>query len=65
MLHAAELVEPDHLCGLCRAEGECKAVERALKAAEPLTERAEPLVRALVAAENAPDLDRDTRSLKG
>ena len=66
MLHAARLVEPDHLCGLCRAEGKCKALDRALKAAEPSVVRAEPLVRALVAAENAPDQDEKVaRSLEG
>jgi hypothetical protein len=66
MLHAARLVEPDHLCSLCRDEGECKALDRALKAAVPSEVRAEPLVRALVAAENAPDQDEKVaRSLEG
>ena len=66
MLHAAGLVEPDHLCGQCRAEGQCKALDRALKAAEPSGRRVEPLVRALVAAENARGQDdEDARSLEG
>ena len=53
MLHAAKLVEPDHLCGQCRGEGQCRALDRALKAAVTTGEAAEPLARALVAAENA------------
>jgi sulfate permease, SulP family len=66
MLHATRLVEPDHLCGLCRAEGECKALNRALKAAVPSFAGAEPRVRALVAAENAPDQDEKVaRGLDG
>ena len=62
MLHAAELVEPDHLCGQCRAEGQCKALDRALKAAEATVGGPSPASAALVAAENAPDPDEQGRS---
>ncbi len=51
MLHAAELVEPNHLCGQCRAEGQCKALDRALKAAEATGRTVEPRVRAIVGAD--------------
>ena len=65
MLHAAELVEPDHLCGQCRAEGQCKALDRALKAAEATgEERRAPRPRLRRGGE-CPDPDvKDARRLR-
>ena len=66
MLHAAKRVEPDHLCGQCRGEGRCRALDRALKAAETTGQTADPRTRALFAAGNAlaPDL-KDARGGEG
>ena len=66
MLHAARLVEPDHLCGLCRGEGQCKALDRALKAAEISGREADPRFTALAATEDTQGLvAQDARNSEG
>lgn len=66
MLHAATLVEPDHLCLQCRDQGRCMALDRALKGAETTGRTPVPRVRAVVSAGDALDWDvKDTRSPEG